>query len=178
MNRYNILKEINPPLQPPKEKTVDKTTSIRFEYAFDKEAEIREGHACDITPRLTEKLIKDVESMVIDWLDGHGIEQCQLEITFKDSEGEMGEWVLFQRYEVALKTCSNNWEIYHLAKSGHWPRILSSKPKILIQKSAGEFIRFKNEIESISPDTSDFSRRLLNPPGNEKEIIKEESEEE
>jgi hypothetical protein len=179
MNRFDILKDTVPFLQPPKEQTVDKTTLLRFGYAFNEESEIRGdcSDVCDITKQLTEKLMKETESMVIDWLDRHGVESNQIEITFKSLQGEECDWILFQRYEVALKTCSNNWEIYHLAKSSHWPRILSSKSKLLIQKSAGKFIQFKNEIESVSHDTAGFARRLLNLPGDEEEIIKEKSRE-
>jgi hypothetical protein len=170
MDRFKILKEIVVPA-PFIEKTVDKTTLPRFEYAFDKEREIREGYhsVCDSTLEMSEDLKKQVETMVTDWLDGHGVEAFQLEIKYKNAAGEFITPSLFQRSEIALKTACNNWEIYHIAKSGDWPRILSSKPKLLIQRSSGDFIKLKNEIKSVDFETINQAQRMLNDFNNESE---------
>ena len=163
MNRFDILKDIIPVPEVKKEISVDKTTMIRFEYAFDKDSEIREAYheETDITLRLNEKLKKQVEDMVMDWLDGYGVEQDRLQIDFKNDQGEFVDFLLFMRYEVAVRTCSNNWEIHHLAQSGLWPRIISSKPKLLIQKSCGDFMVFKNGIESIDNETLKHAQKVL-----------------
>ena len=142
-----------------KEVKSDITTKKRYEYSFDREHEIREAYHknCDCSLNMSKSLSKEIENSVQNWLDSSGIESPHFEITLtpktqstKDSFS-CSQTLLFIRSEIALKTCSNNWEIFHIANSRLWPRIISSKPKLKIQLSDSvSLVHLRNEILSTS----------------------------
>jgi hypothetical protein len=149
----------------------DRTTRRRFEVIFDKEHYLREAYYenCDYTRRVTPELLHRVEQQVQKWLDNKGVEAQMLEITLTGAAEKDSLNLTFTRCEVALKTCLNNWNIIHLAHSSFWPRILSSKPKLTIQHSGGEYLRMNNEIRPINygveeREQAEFAAHLLKSP--------------
>lgn len=135
----------------------DQSTRKRFElYGFSKEHLRSAYHEnCDYSKYCDEELQKKIEGDVRAWLDDNGAESSQLQIDLKPGS----KWLLFNRSEVAMKTASNNWEVYHVAQSLFWPRLISSKPKLLIQHP-GELVKMRNEIRSFNYDQEEvhFSR--------------------
>ena len=174
-----MRKSIKIKKQPP---MTDRTTRMRFARVFDEESDIRDAYHtnCDYTLRMRPKLVQSVERQVQEWLDNKGIEHPQIEISFTDAKGNRcNEWLLFQRSEIALKTCSNNWDIYHIAESNFWPRIISSRPKLTIQHSSKNMLHMKNEIRSTRYSVDEekectLAERLLH--NQTKEKVEEKTE--
>lgn len=116
-------------------------------YGFSKEDHLRAAYHenCDYSQYCDEDLKKKIETDVQNWLDNNNAESPQLQMNLKPGD----KWLLFERSEVAMKTASNNWMIYHVANSSFWPRLISSKPKLLVQHP-GELITIKNEVRSFN----------------------------
>lgn len=151
---------------------MDNSTMPRFEYyGFSKEVHLRSAYHenCDHSQYCDEELKKKIETDVQDWLNNNGAESTQLRLDLIPGD----KWLLFQRSEIAIKTASNNWEIYHIARSGFWPHLISSKPKLHIQHP-GELVRLKNEVRSFNygegeSKDSQLSEHLIKNKDHEKE---------
>lgn len=123
----------------------DNTTIKRYEHNFSKDHLVKAYHKnCDESLRCTPELVEKIENDVTTWLNDQGVESSLLELSLKP-EGH----ILFRRAELALKTAANNWTIYHIAQSGKWPRLISSKPKLTVQHPP-ELVTLKNEIRCLT----------------------------
>jgi hypothetical protein len=88
-------------------------------------------------------------------LDNNGIESSVLDFSLfpaktKNKKPKNNSRIFFYRSEIAFKTCGNNWSIIHIAQSAFWPRLISSKPKLIIQAFGGDYMCLKNEVRSCN----------------------------
>ena len=119
-------------------------------------------------------MIRDIEQKIKNWLDSTGAESRTIQIDLHNEKNEITQTLEFERSEVALKTCRNNWEVFHIAHSDLWPRMICSKNKLIIQES-NQYITLKNEIHSFGYSTDeieimDEARRIKAEESTKEEV--------
>jgi hypothetical protein len=57
--------------------------------------------------------------------------------------------LVFEKSEISFRICDNNWIIYHIAYDAFWPNLISSRPKLMIQKDPAN-VKMMNEILSCN----------------------------
>lgn len=131
----------------------DRTTWARFSLQFNEKDYLRTAYvpSCDYTTQMSGRMQEDIEAQVRHWLDNAGLESRFISFSLEGKKGVtfVSKDLVFWRAEIAYKTASNVWAIFHIAQSSFWPRLVSSKPKVNVQFS-GSGIYLDNEIKACN----------------------------
>ena len=106
------------------------------------------GFCSDVTTMFSEQTLADMEKRVYEWLrdesDQDPIIQFHYNCGWCDS-------VMFTRSEIQIKSCDNVWNIWRIAESNSYPKIISYRVKQVGTNESyklSDKFRMPNEIRS------------------------------
>ena len=137
---------------------MEKGTEIKYELNGFK---VNNNHL-DTPDNVPENIVSEIEKEVKEWLDNEGIESPTKYYEAKDSDGKIifGSHVVFNRYEIALKTLGNIYTIYHIARASNWKNVIVSSPKIAFEHNNDEVLSIKNSVDFIDSDKMEHYKHL------------------
>ena len=109
---------------------------------------------------LSRENVEQIERQVVEWLNNDDPSETQLYFETKRDR------FYFTKSTISLKSCINHWEIYNIADSANWSRLISSNVIASVgdnlMRSSGGLNSLPNEIKSEHPVGFSFLKRLKN----------------
>lgn len=106
--------------------------------------------------KVTQELMASMKTSIMEWLAGDiNMNRIDFKLSFDDSTSSS---VLFQRFVINARTCSNSWEEIHIASSCMWPETYALTKRGYCDNNSVH--KPRNEVTS---ETAFFHECQLNP---------------